>query len=151
MFCDGINVISTKTGLPTNRIGMWKFYFPNGELEHLQEYDKDGKLINQKTYSLNGTLIYSETVTDNITNANFYYDNGKIKTESISKIVTESNGDDDSETTHETLKEYLPNGLLYSQSNYKDGNLEGLKNIWDTTGNLVLSIEYKNGLIIQKK
>lgn len=147
-FCEGIHSVLKKSGLPKKRIGIWRFYYPDGKLFDIFEYDDNGELINWKTYNGDGILIYSEADTDNFTNVIYYYDNGKIKTESISQVITKSRGEDEYEITHGTQKWYFPNGQLHEQQYLEDGILEGVASIWDTSGNLVLSIKYKNGFIV---
>src|SRR4051794_29925129 len=73
-FCDGFHLID-KYGNAKNRVGVWKFYYVNGALETLLQYNKNGDLINDKTYSEDGKVTYSEATNGNITNIMSYYDN----------------------------------------------------------------------------
>lgn len=175
IYCDGFHSVLKKNGLPKNRTGIWKFYYPdgaleaikeynengehigvwktyytNGKLKTMQEYDEYGKEVNYKYYFENGKLSYSEVYKNDITYTTDYDENGKIKFESVSHVVTESSDEGESETTSETYNKYYPNGQLLSKSSFEDGILQGNESFWDSTGNLVLTIEYKNGLIVTK-
>lgn len=175
IYCEGFLSILKKSGLPKYRTGTWKFYYPSGKLEKLQEfnkkergigiwkrfymngtletfteYDENGEYVNYKRYNENGVLVYSSVNIDKTEYINQYYGNGKISMEQI--ITKEVSGEDDQyETTTTTQKLYYQNGQLYRQDFFEDENPYKTTTIWDTTGDLVLSYENKDLLIIPNK
>ena len=62
LFCEGTHIISASGR--KNRTGIWKFYYPNGQLENIMEFDKRGNLMNLKKYNESGTLNYTEVNSD---------------------------------------------------------------------------------------
>lgn len=146
IFCTGTLSVNKKTGVPENRVGLWTFYYPNGKVEYLIEYNTNGEMTNKKLYDENGILIFSEITTDNVTTSTTFFDNGRIETELISKEVI----DGEIKTLYETEKTYYLNGQLLYQQSLEDGILEGTSTTYDSNGVLVLKIEYKNGFFINK-
>lgn len=63
----------------------WKDYYPNGKLEYLEEYEKNGeKLIRMNSYNADGTLQSMFEVKDErkgIYLKKEYYDSGKLREE----------------------------------------------------------------------
>ena len=128
--------------MPINRVGLWKFYYPNGKLDSEYEYDSYGKMINEKSYNEYGTLTYSENKIDNVTTSISFFDNGQIERELISRL----DFDGEIEILYEIQKTYYRNGQLFNQKSFEDGILQGTILTYDSTGALVLKLEYKNGL-----
>lgn len=150
VFCEGINSIDKKNGLPLKKVGVWRFYSPNGTLLYFQQYDKNGELLNYRKYNIEGVLQSSAVYSKNTGTQFNYFEDGKIEIEWIVRIETEE-GEDGKSTTYGTLKEYYRNGQMAEQSSYIDDELNGAKNVWDEKGNLVLSVEYKDGFIVTGK
>ena len=50
IYCDGFHSINF-AGVVKNRVGIWKFFYPNGTLETFSQYNEEGEIINQKEYS----------------------------------------------------------------------------------------------------
>jgi antitoxin component YwqK of YwqJK toxin-antitoxin module len=107
------------------------------------EYDEQGELVNYNNYSDSGTLIYTFTKKDNLSLVTEFFDNGKLKSET----VTETTMEDDAEVETSHIKDYYQNGGLRQESSTIDGELDGLKKVWDEKGNLVLQVKYRRGLI----
>lgn len=149
VFCNGINSLNKKNGLPLKRVGIWKFYSPNGTLLSFQQYDKDGELINCRNYNIEGALENSGVYTKNTQNAFYYFEDGKIQIEWVARIETKE-GEGGEETTYGTKKTYYKNSQLAEQCSYIDDERNGITNVWDVNGNLVLSVEYKNGFIVTR-
>ena len=55
------------------------------------------------------------------------------------------------EVKNDVVETYYDNGQLESRSNYKNGNRDGMREIWDENGQLLTRANYKddklNGLI----
>lgn len=168
--CEGVRKVMTKNSDVTiDKIGLWKFYYPNGNIESVheysdngnllnvqfyfptgsieiwKEYNEDGELLNQKTYSIDSTLIYSSVKKDNVYFSTFYYQNGNPETEVIAEINPETEED---ENPNETYKYYYPNGQPFKHVEYIDGIAEGKSRIWDESGELMIEFKYKNGEIV---
>ena len=148
IFCEGVYKI---TNSEKKYFGIWKFYFPNGTLEKISEYDKNGKLINEKEYREDGSLFSSNINSDDSYYHSYFYYSGKIRSEFIGKSTTEkdSNGDD-VKTSYETSKEYYENGILKEQKETIDDLEQGHAKLWDSSGSILIDYEYLDGFIIQK-
>jgi antitoxin component YwqK of YwqJK toxin-antitoxin module len=150
VFCDGFHSVLIKNNKPIERVGIWKFYYPNGSLESIKEYSKEGELINRKDYFMNGNLAYSTGTNEEFTSEMTFYENGKLKMEYITKINDESaaDGENTSHVTYSTSKEFYPNGQPFTQNYYENDIPNGEFNVWDTSGNLILTGKYEAGLIV---
>nr|WP_315132994.1 hypothetical protein [uncultured Flavobacterium sp.] len=153
VFCEGMYSLNKKNGLPLKKVGVWKFYNANDTLVSFQQYDNSGELINYRKYNIDGVLQRSAVYTKNTGTEFYYFEDGKTEIEWIVRIETAEGdeGQDGESTTYGTLKEYYRNGQMAQQSSYIDDELNGAKNVWDEKGNLVLSVEYKDGFIITNK
>ncbi|WP_452222385.1 toxin-antitoxin system YwqK family antitoxin [Lacinutrix salivirga] len=63
------------------RVGIWKYYFENGQLEKAESYET-GILINKKEYFINGQLKLSVQFDKNektIKDRKEFYSNGQLK------------------------------------------------------------------------
>lgn len=147
VFCVGTNSLNTKNGFPLKKVGLWKFYSPNGTLSSFQQYNKNGELINFRNYNIKGVIENSGVYTKNTGTEFYYFEDGKIHIEWITRI--EIKGEE--ETTYGTKKTYYRNSQMAEQSSYIDGERNGTTNIWDENGNLELSVEYKDGFITTDK
>ncbi len=103
LFCEGYHQVSSK-GKDSVRVGLWRFYYPDSTLEWQMEYDEQGELVNYNNYTDSGTLIYTFTKKDNISFVTEFFDNGKLKSET----VTETTKEDDAEVETSHIKEVLP-------------------------------------------
>ncbi len=145
VYCEGNHVYSSDKG-DTIRIGIWKFYYPDGQLESEREYDKDGKGIRYNGYSEKGVLLDSYALKDNLEIYSEFYDSGILKRETI--VQTNSIDEDNTEQI-EYVKEFYSNGHPMEEYQRIDGELEGAVKKWDLSGNLVLETNYRKGLIQQ--
>lgn len=156
VFCEGNRTVFKKStsGLSgkeyEKRTGIWKFNYPNGHLEFLEEYDKAGKRLNQKHYSKDGKLIHSIIFNDyDFTAIETRYDkDGNIEWESNDEVIREYSESGYCYAISQNINEYYKNGHLKRQFKAIDGSLEGSYKIWDEDGELVLEIEYLNDLIV---
>jgi len=148
LFCSGNHkVINSNNKL---RSGNWKFYYPSGKIEQDVEYNEDGEIISQKKYSENGKIVEYYIIQDKTELTITYHQNGNIKEEIKKEKYSENKGDDESETSESIVKEFYDSGVLKEQTNYKDDNLNGEKKIWDSTGVLLIIVNYADGIIIRK-
>jgi len=145
LFCEGKRSLdSFLFGTHRNRIGTWKFYHPNGQLETHLDYNQEGDLLNEKLYLEDGTLHVSVTY-DDIDIETEYFENGVIK-----KEITTRHGEDEDELLNNVIrKTYHRNGTLKEQNGSENGKLNGLDQIWNEEGNLILEFKYDDGLIVQ--
>lgn len=147
-FCEGLHrVYKKRNSERKNRKGIWKFYHLNGKLETIYEYDKFGDLKSYKNYDENGNLLRSQINLEKTITYLKFYEDGNIKYESITKIETEQDEEEEYETYYETINEYFINGQLKSQKETIDDELQGKASQWDINGNLVIEYEYDDGLI----
>jgi len=142
LFCEGYHQVSSKSK-DSVRVGLWRFYYPDSTLEWQLEYDEHGELVSRNDYSDSGTLIYSGTTKDNLSLVTEFFDNGKLKSET----VTETTKEDEAEVETSHIKDYYQTGGVRQESTTIDGELEGVKKAWDRKGNLVLQVNYRRGLI----
>lgn len=150
-FCEGEHWVYTLGSKERKfRTGIWRFYFSNGNIESIHEYDSEGELINFKKYGENGKLKESDNYSETAENLSEFYENGNLKNETITTIEIEKdeNTDDEYKTYYSAFKEYYENGQLKSYKIYINDVLEGYARIWDSDGNLIIKYEYENGLII---
>jgi len=148
-FCEGSHRVY-KRGLRVrkNRVGYWKFYYPNGKLEILAEYDNYGELLNSKNYNMDGKLIQSQNFTEDTITTIEYFINGNIKDESIFTIEVENKNGSNFEIYYEKYSEFYNNGQIRGQKEYIDDILHGDAKIWSEDGQLILEYKYDNGLIV---
>jgi antitoxin component YwqK of YwqJK toxin-antitoxin module len=112
-------------------------------LQSQQEYDEQGELISYNFYSDSGVLALSGSTKEKQSFETEFYDNGKLKTETVSETSKEA----DSEVEVSNIREYYQDGHLWRESRKEDGVLDGVMKVWDKKGNLVLRVQYSNGLI----
>lgn len=147
IYCVG-NHLLRKNGEPRDRVGIWKFYFPNGKISAFLEYDKRGDLIVRKEFFETGIIKFSESVNDDIRTTIEYFENGTIRNESIIVTRTEDGEDYSTDYSTETFKEFYPNGKLESSMTFIDGDLNGPKVLYDSNGVEMITVHYRNNLII---
>ena len=136
-----------------NRIGIWNFYYPDKTLELQIEYDHLGDIVYYKKYSQDGiiSISYTDTELDEnvIINKMYYYASGELEQESIYKLENEIYDDgNEYDIETETIKKYYKNGNILEQTEYVNDVCRYRKR-WDKDGNLILELEYNNGLIDQ--
>lgn len=148
LYCKGKQIVK---GKKVKKIGLWTFYYSNGNIKTQAEYDNKGKFKTGKTYNFDKKIIYSQTNTENSQIETYYYKNGNIEKENIityeEKEVSETDKDSyDVVIKVVVSKEYLENGQLQSrkQIKYIDGDKIYLKE-WNKDQELILEIKYKNG------
>lgn len=150
LFCEGTyRVFNELLSEKKQRIGFWIFNHPDGTIHSQKEYDKSGELINYKEYNVNGILTRSIIVEDNITITTEYYSSGKVEFELIEKELIEYDGEYDYTVIVETEKTYYESGGIKELREYIDGGLESV-DMWDEDGDLILEIEYEDGIIKEK-
>jgi len=137
-----------------NRIGIWNFYYPDKTLELQIEYDNEGGIPSYKKYSQDGIISISYTYTELdenlVINKIYYYETGELQQESIYKYVSEI--DDESneyDIESETIKTYYKKGNIFQHTEYEDDTLINKKR-WDENNDLILELEYKDGLISEE-
>ena len=111
------------------------------------EHDKNGDVLNGKKYTEDGILIYSAVISENTILETEYFDDGAIKSETIQTTEEEYEDGEEYETIFEEIKEYYKSGELKEQRTYIDGQLENVVKIWDKSGDVILEVNYKDGLI----
>ncbi|MDO9260840.1 MAG: hypothetical protein Q7U08_02725 [Flavobacteriaceae bacterium] len=152
IYCEGTYLVDKEVKTPLYFIGIWKYYYPNGNLSSVSELDDTGEWISHKSYRLNGILKSASITKDNISYSSFFNEDGKLQSETITRVETEINseGEDEQKTTFKTNKLYYDNNQLKREWYEVDDEYNGLDKMWDEKGNLILSVEYKNGFIINK-
>jgi len=150
LFCEGTHRVY-KEGLSEkkNRIGVWTFYYPDAGIYSQIEYDDAGKMINSNEYDINGLLSISQTVKDNITNKTEYLPSGKMKSQLIERLEIESEDDEDYEVYFYTYKKFYENGNVQELREYIGSDIQSL-NVWNENGDLILDVEYEDGIIKEK-
>ena len=142
LFCEGSHIYSSQKK-DSIRVGIWKFYFPNGQLEGEEEYDETGTLIRSNLYSPSGVLIASGSIKEGLMFTSDFYDSGMLKRETVTRI--ESDEDKSNGPVH--YKDYYPNGHLMEELQTIDGEYDGPMKRWDENGNLVLEVNFHKGLV----
>lgn len=124
------------------KIGAWKKYYKNGQLSSAYTYTNKGLLTGiRKSYSKDG---YLTSETNKLKNGSLitkgYYESGDLfymytKASSKGNKWFVNNG---------FYKEYYKNGVLKIQSNYIEGDLDGVWNQFYKNGNKEWEVEYFN-------
>ena len=146
IYCEGQHRVNRSLlSKEKNRIGIWKFYHPNGQLKSIHEYDKKGELTNCKEYNWDGQLINTGIYNEESWIVTDYYLTGQVESETI----TTFRDDGDEIFYYDKYTKYYENGQIYSQKHYIDNVLNGNAKIWNKDGDLILEYEYYDGLIIK--
>lgn len=120
-------------GIGKKRMGEWKFYYENGQVEEVLIYDALGKLTKMyRSYNQDGSI---KTKTENVNGVYVkkeYYKSGILKFE---KAV--DNG---------LYKEFYETGELKAEANIKDGEFNGRCTMLFKDGRNKWVITYKNGI-----
>ena len=133
------------------QIGDWKFYHPNGSLSLISIYDNNGKPLNLKSYSDDGEIekisvtIYSGKSI--LYSHKEFFDEGRLYKEVHYRFPRKGDG----LSVHKEIIYYHDNGKIKERYEYVDGKLSGLNKEWNKEVDLLLTVEYENGLIIQPK
>lgn len=152
LYCKGSRRIYKKRGKKIeNRIGIWKSYYPDKTIESQIAYSNEGDIISYKKYSQDSIILISYTYTELnenvIINESYYYETGELEKEIIYKYLSEIDEEGyEYNIELETRKEYYKNGTIFEQTEYED-DIIIYKKRWDKNSNLILELEYKNGLI----
>lgn len=149
--------IHSKGNLKNNeREGLWKFYDYDGEIKQTIEYknglkhgvtnnllyntketfDKN-KLIKEEHFYNNKKHHYIKEHKNSSIYFKFYHINGNIKLKGVLNQYEEYVG---------VIKEYNEDGVLKTETNYKDGLREGLKITYFENGTISFQQEYKNNI-----
>ncbi len=139
-FCEGVYLVyddGDKT-----KVGQWKYYFPNGDLKSLVEYDEEN-FLGYKYYNEGGVLTESFSKKERLELFSEFYDNGNLKNEIVITI------DEDGIET-EIQKEYYSNGQLMTLKEFEDGIQIKKEKVWNKFGTLVLELDYQDGEIVNK-
>lgn len=119
--------------------GTFKYYDEQGNLKATNEFDKSGEKALNKTYAPNGRVI-----------ATGYYQNQKKKGEW--KYFDEASGqlrlveDNKEGKVHGWSKLYNPNnGVLAEETQYVEGQPEGQCRKYSNTGTLLMECQYHKG------
>ncbi|MCQ2284667.1 MAG: tetratricopeptide repeat protein [Bacteroidales bacterium] len=144
-----------------NRVGSWRYYYPDGTVSSVQEYDDNGKKVGtwteynpNKTISCIGTY-QNDKVTDVVEYSNYgkprihiTYKNGQIvslTTLNPDSTVRENIPIKNKVLTYDT---YTDNGWKIStQSRNINNELTGKSILYHSNGTIAREIEYANGAI----
>lgn len=150
LFCEGTHRVY-KEGLSKkkNRIGVRTFYYPNGKISDQNEYDETGEMINSNEYDNKGLLTVSQIVQDNITKKTEYFPDGKLKSQLIETVEMETEDEEEVKIYYYTYKEYFKNGVIRELREYIGSDIQSLQ-VWDENEDLILEVEYENGIIKEK-
>jgi len=142
VFGEGNQLYST-VKKDTIKIGIWKIYYPNGQLRDETELDNEGEVIRYNSYSDVGVLIATGSRKDNLWFDSEFFDSGTLKREKI----THTNYYEDKKEDTVYIKEYYSSGRLMEESRYLNDELDGIRKMWDMSGNIVLDCTYNRGQI----
>jgi antitoxin component YwqK of YwqJK toxin-antitoxin module len=124
-----------------NKIGTWKYFYPNNKLKNITNYNQLGELDGiYKIFHKDGGYLYE---TGNYKNGKlngtvyYYYEDGKVK-----KEIPFVNGKRDGIVT-----KYYPNGNIQYVEQYKDGKICCQAKDYYESGKLKIITNYKNGKI----
>lgn len=151
LYCEGLlKVIKKEASVKKSKIGVWKYYYLDGNNSRNIEYDDKGRTLNMKDYNENKQLEYSLVTTEiNTQIKTHYFEGGNIEQEEI--IENEFNT--------KTKKVYYKNGQLKSATKYlikrfvstrircSEDEIQG-KKVWDENGNLILDLKYEGDNIV---
>ncbi len=120
--------------------GLWKTFYPDGNIKTLQAFDQDGKLngIVQIFYDnkANSKLTEFYIKDDKINGVLLqYYPSGQIKAK-----IEYKNGQ-----KHGHITIYYPDGKIKVQGKYKNGQKHGRWIFYDKAGNKISEEKWKNG------
>jgi len=120
----------------SNYTGIWKKWYPNGQLEY-EIYYKDGRLNGEeKWWYSNGKLekhvFYKDGLKDG--DVKSWYKNGQLEYQAFYK-----NGQKDGE------EKWYKNGIVKYQAFYKNGQQDGNQKWWYNNGQLASQEIYNNG------
>jgi len=139
-YCEGIYLVYSDGG--KTKIGQWRYYFPNGDLKSLVEYNED-YFLGYKYYDEGGILIESFSQKEGVELYSDFYENGNLKKEIV--VIINDDG-----VENKTEKEYYSNGELMVLKEYEDDIQINKEKIWNKFGKLVLELQYESGEIIKK-
>ena len=131
-YWDNGKLMSEKSYEEGLRVGEFKDYYENGELEHNIIFEK-GVYISCVGYYKNGAVEHEKDTDRNV----FYYKNGKLLGEGNKNKNDELEG---------LFKEYYKNGKLKRESNYKNGEEDGVFKQYHKNGRLAIQGEYLGGV-----
>jgi len=124
-----------------NKIGTWKYFYPNNKLKNITNYNEVGDLDGvYKIFHKDGGYLYE---TGSYTNGKlegkvyYYYANREIK-----KEIPFVNGKREGQVT-----KYYPNGNIQYVEYYKDGKIYSQAKDYYESGKLKIITNYKNGKI----
>ncbi|MFZ4785681.1 MAG: hypothetical protein ACOYLH_09395 [Flavobacteriales bacterium] len=123
-----------------NRVGEWKFYYPNGVLKEINNY-KDGELDGKATsYHENGK-VSSEMYYEKGLAQGYYREYNQIGT------ITEEGYYEDSQL-HGPITAYYNNGQLRSKDFYWKGSKNGEQVDYRLDGSRDISFFYHHGILL---
>ena len=121
--------------------GTFKYYDEQGNLKATNEFDKSGERALNKTYASNGRMVATGYYQNQKKDGEWrYYDanSGQLR-------LVEDNKDG---KVHGWSRLYNPqNGVLAEETQYVEGQPEGLCRKYSDTGVLLMECRYHNGLL----
>jgi antitoxin component YwqK of YwqJK toxin-antitoxin module len=113
--------------------GLSYYFYNNGKLKEIVEYKENKKNGVANEYNLEGNLITIQK-----------YSNGVLTDrQKINRL-------DDSSLKQGLWQEYFDNGRLKNEKYYKRGDLNGQYKEYDEKGNLILILNYRDGVIYEE-
>jgi uncharacterized protein len=144
--------------------GLAKDYSPEGEITMLTEYKRgfviDRQKINRRdkfrfkqgkwfTFYTNGNIKEEGNYRDDKKDGYFkdYSENGDLI--SVTKYINDIKQEEAEEVTKLDIQnEYYPDGRIKATATYRNGVPEGIRREYNTTGTIIKSMIYKNGLVL---
>lgn len=121
--------------------GVFKYYDEQGNLKATNEFDKSGEKALNKTYAPNGRVIATGYYVNQKKDGEWkYYDpnSGQLR-------LVEENKEG---KVHGWSRLYNPdNGVLAEETQYVEGQPEGLCHKFSDTGVLIMECRYRNGML----
>jgi antitoxin component YwqK of YwqJK toxin-antitoxin module len=143
LFCNGKNKIEQKLfHINKYRIGYWNFFYPNGKISSKQLYDDEGNIKALDDFDFNGNLT-KKYLANSDGELIYNYCNGILTDQVVTKFDPE-NEDSDVSGDH---YEYYPNGKPFIIKHIINDELNGMCKSFDENGNLILEINYEDGII----
>ena len=121
--------------------GTFKYYDELGNLKATNEFDKSGEKALNKTYAPNGRLVATGYYVNQKKEGEWKYfdkDSGQL-------LLCEENKEG---KVHGLSRLYNPsNGVLAEETQYVEGQPEGVCHKFSDTGTLLMECQYHNGLL----
>ncbi|MFC1643458.1 hypothetical protein ACFL1F_00045 [Chlamydiota bacterium] len=142
-FCNGAYKVFKKLGgKRREKIGTWKYYYPNKQINKIYKYVEDGKCNFYEIYNYDGKLSKSYENRGSRERYRAFYENGKIKEDVLEEFIG-FDGNSRYDYMKETITKYYKDGKVLSKRESVDADeANGTLKLWDKEGSLVLTVGF---------